>query len=203
MTSTLLNTTDNEHIAVLESAFDQATEPVQWLVITHDSHRLMNSLSRALAGKSTAVLEASQDCWDFSNSKYIEAIEWAIQQGAITNLVLIGASPDRTPYSRYRADRVRSGSGYERLVKGIEDHTARMHEAQKRFSQHIQTLSQLPLVRRLECEGMMVLHGLFYREESGLFLLYDRESDCFQPLLVQRDGAARETAKSTDDSAIR
>ncbi len=92
MTTTLLSTTANAHIAALESVFSQATTPVQWLVIAHNESRLVNSLSSALAGESAAMLQVSQDTWDFKGKELAETIEWALQQGEIKNLVLVGSS---------------------------------------------------------------------------------------------------------------
>ena len=97
MNTALMNSTSNPHIADLEASFNKTTKPVDWLVIVHKDAQTSRLLSPALVGESAAVLEVSQDKWDFSDNDLLETIEWALQQGHLKNLVLVGRSPAVSP----------------------------------------------------------------------------------------------------------
>lgn len=186
MTSTVLYSAMNPHIVALESAFDQASTPIHWLVIAQDDKRLMNLLSAALSGQPAVVLHVSQDVRDFRSREVAEAIEWALQQGEIRNLVLVGSSQ--------AADAMRSAvtvpakkvtqcnSGIGKLIAGVQHHIGRNREVQDAFAEQVQYLSQIPAVRSRCNDGALNVCGLLYRPESGVFLAYEPGSNTFQPL---------------------
>ncbi len=90
MTSTLSTTSSNPLTAKLKLAFGQTATPVQWLVVAHNDTRLIRTLESALPDESAVVLEVSQESWDFDQLG--EAIEWAMMNGDLQNLVLVGHS---------------------------------------------------------------------------------------------------------------
>ncbi|MFT5526100.1 MAG: carbonic anhydrase, partial [Pirellulaceae bacterium] len=56
-------------------------------------------------------------------------------------------------------------------------------DAQSRFSVQVRQMFQIPVVHS-RCEnGELATYGLFYRAESGLFLVYDFEQDNYRPLM--------------------
>jgi len=190
MTTSYLTTTSNPHIAALESVFAEATKPIEWLVIAHNDAQMLRSLSSALAGKSAAILELSQDTWDFEDEDLPDTIEWALQQGHLTNLLLAGSSLAGGPMSRasqFASEPISGrGSSYVKLLAGVQRSNTRNRAAQARFAEHIQRMSQIPVVHNRWSSGELAVYGLFYRAESGLFLAYDADADTFRPLLAQR-----------------
>ena len=186
MTPTLLHTAANAHIAALESVYGQAKSPVRWLVIAHNDLRLVNSLSSALADESAAVIQVSQDTWDFKSQGFIETVEWALKQGEVEKLVLVGSSQAAGGLSRASLAPAKmsaqADTGYGKLLAGMHRHNARVCEAQAVFVEQVRELSQIPTVHRRWRNGDLDVYGLFYRAESGLFFAYDADTDTFRPL---------------------
>lgn len=185
MTMTLNTTTTNPHIAALETVFDQAAKPIQWLVIAHNDSKMLVSLASALSCESAAVLEVPQNTWDFDGKFLPEAIEWALQQDAVKNLLLVGNS--EAPGSEVRASLVADEWGecegsYAKLLAGVERKNARNRDAQERFAAHVQQMLQIPVLHHRWSSGELAVYGLFYRSDSGLFLAYDNDADTFRPL---------------------
>lgn len=186
MSSTVLYSAMNPHFVALESAFDQASTSVQWLVIAQDDTRLLNLLSAALSGHSAVVLRVSQDVRDFRSREIAEAIEWALQQGEIRNLVLVESSYTGDPMGSavtISAKKVtHRNSGIDKLISGIQRHVGRNREVQDAFAEQVQCLLQIPAVRGRCDDGTLIVCGLLYRPESGMFLAYEPGSNKFQPL---------------------
>lgn len=186
MSSTLLYKAQNEHIAALESSFEQATAPVQWLVIAHDDSRLMHLLSSALAGQSAVVLHMPQDEWDFRSKSFAETVEWALQQGEIRNLVLVGSSQAgdaaRPAVTVPAQKETQCNSGIGKLIAGVHGHVARNREVQSAFAEQVRCLSQVPAVRGRCDDAVLNVCGLLHRPESGVFVVYEPGSDTFHPL---------------------
>ena len=186
MIRTLTKKNTNTHIAALEYVLAKAQRPVQWLVIAHNDARLVRSVSSALKGQSAAVLEVSQDTWDFEDKEFVEAIEWAMQQEDIRQLVLVGSSQAGGAASR--ASLVSDGVdvqgkvGYERLLANVKQKSIRSAEAQEEFAGQVQQLSQLPILHDKVSNQELELYGLLYRPETGLFSHYDADKDTFQVL---------------------
>jgi len=111
---------------------------------------------------------------------------WALQQREIANLVLVGSS--QTAGAAGRASLVppkKAASGhssYQSLIAGIQSYNVRCREIQEQFAYHARQMSQIPLVRNRWRDDRLEVYGLFYRVESGLFLVYDLETDTFKPL---------------------
>jgi len=174
----------NLHIAALKRAFAQALQPIQCLAIAHREPRLVKSLSTTLAGHSTAVLEVSQDTWDFNSHEFTETVEWAFRNGDIRMIVLAGSSQSGGAASRASLvaakPQVRQESGYARLLAGVQRHHARIAEVQEEFAGHIQRLSHLPIVHSRWIRNQLAVCGLFYRAETGVFLRFEAETETFE-----------------------
>jgi carbonic anhydrase len=189
MTSTAIST--NSHIASLEKTFDQARSPIEWLVIAHRDPRMLRSLSAILEGQSAAILEVSQDEWNWSEGELSSAIEWVLQRKEIRNLVLVGHSQVGGTASRsylLSADPSQTSdqenNGYVRLLAGVRRVQSQSHHAQMRFAADVQQFLQIPPVYRRWTLGELELHGLFFRAESGLFLTYDPDADTFRATIA-------------------
>ena len=187
MIRSLSNALANTHIESLEAVFSESKTAIEWLVIAHNDSRMMRSLSDALSRESAAVLEVSQDTWDFGGDELPEAIEWALRQGKVKNVVLVGHS--QAGGSASRASLVASTtkaeirSGNERLIAGVQLANAHNRDAQARFALLVRQMSQIPVVHSRCANGELATYGLFYRAESGLFLAYNGEQDECRPLM--------------------
>ena len=188
MISSLSCTTSNPHIAALEPVFAQATKPVQWLVIAHNDSQLIRSVCAALTSEPAAVLEVSQDTWNFASQEYADMFEWALQQGDIRNVLLVGSSRSERAASHaslVSASKHSQGTvGYDRLLANAKRNSARTAEAQDEFAGQVRQLSQVPAFRKQLSDKEIEIYGLFYRAEAGLFLNYDVGEDTFQPVGV-------------------
>jgi len=184
MIATLRTASTNPHIAELEAVFDEATKPIEWLVIAHNDSRMLKSLFAALNGESAALLEVSQDTWNFGK-ELSETIEWALQQGEIKNLVLVGNSQAGGAESRasLAAPPKVDESGYAKLLAGVKQLNAQNRDTQERFASLVQQMSQIPVVHNRWSSDELAIYGLFYRAESGLFLAYDARTDTFSALV--------------------
>lgn len=186
MISTQRNSRKNPHRAALASVFEATGGEVEYLVIAHHDPRLVTSLSEALGEESAAVLEVSQDVWDFRSPLWSEAIEWGLEQGKVEKLVLVGSSQAAGAVSRAsllctkRAPQ--QDSSYRRLVAGTHRYRAVVSEAQENFAEQVKELLRVPAVQQRYPVGEIDLHALFYRAESGIFLAYDAGSGLFRPL---------------------
>jgi carbonic anhydrase len=184
-------TSDNRHIESLEHLFQNASTAINWLVIAHDESQMVDSLSSALSGQSAAILRVPQDTWDFAESELSELIEWALQQGKLENIALVGhsnaAKASRTARSVPPvSDGERKTSEQDlsnRLVAGARRSSAGSRQARQLFTDRMQQLSQIPVVHNRWANGELAIYGLFYQAESAMFLAYDVEEGKFRPLV--------------------
>jgi carbonic anhydrase len=188
MAATLATIPCNPHIMALETALAAATRPVEWLVIAHNDPRMLSTLRSALAGESAAVLEVSQELWDFDGRQIPETIEWALTQTPIRHLVLAGHTLAGSPTSRASLSAIAPRNGgqesYSKLLTGAQRNNARNHAAQERMAMQFQQLCQIPLVDARCSSGELHLYALLYRSDSGLFLAYDSHQEQFHPLVA-------------------
>ena len=184
-------TSDNRHIKSLQSLLENSPTPINWLVIAHNDHQMIDSLSSALSGESAAILRIPQDPWDFAEEELLELIEWALQQGELKHLVLLGHSnATETPVAVSLASPLPEGdcdpAEHEignRLLDGVRRSTARTQQARKMFADKMQQLSEIPVIHNRWTNDELSLYGLFYQGDSGVFLAYDLEQKNFHPLL--------------------
>lgn len=182
MNSMLTDTTTDGHIATLETAFQLAETPVQWLVISHDDQRMINSLASAFKGESAAMLPLSQDMWEFTSRQFTETVEWALQRDEVENLVLAGSSQ----VAGRMSDVPSTGSCDNHdssIVARVQRHNARSQAMQEAFAKQIQQLSLIPIVHSRWRSGMLGIYGLYFRAECGVFMQYDVKKEAFSPLL--------------------
>lgn len=189
MTTTLPSRKTNPHIEALQTVFDNSATTIEWLIITHNAPQLVRSLEAALSGCSAAVLQLSEDTWEFRDSELTEGIHWALQRSGIRNLVLVGhshASGNQTRASLVAPCLEVEGelqNSYSRLVSGARLTSSRNQNTQRRFALQFQQMSKIPMVQDRLSSGELALYGLLYRAEDGLFLAYEAESEGFHPLM--------------------
>ena len=177
----------NPHIAALEPAIGQATDPVELLAIAHNEPRLLRAVCRALSEESAAVLEISQDRWDFDDPQQQQAIEWALQQGQVKQLLLVGSSQSGGAQSKASViSQQNSGQekrGFDSILENVERGNSQVAAAQQRFAELLHGLAENPVVQDQMRTGALTLVGLFYHSASGTFAAYDLESKKFRALM--------------------
>ncbi len=180
MTTTLSYTSTNPHIESLETVFADSQSPVEFLVIAHNDSQMVQSLSKAMNNASIAVLEVSQDTWDFDGQQLTEAIEWALQQDDLKNVYLVGYfQPSQTSIVDQDSQ---PQSSFDKLLAGVRQSTNQIQTAQAQFASHVQKLAQIPVVHNRCANDELAVHGLAYRADGGVFLAYDAENDTFHTI---------------------
>ena len=189
MSAISLSQRTNPHIESLRPVLLDTVNPVEWLVIAHNDPQLLRSFDAAFSGCSAAVLQLSQDSWEFGKSHLSEAISWALREHRVRKLLLVGhlrvcGTPSRatlvTPGVDGRGD---APVGYSRLVAGARFTSLRNRDGQSRFSQLFNQLTEIPIVQDTLLRGDLVVRGLVYRAEDGMFLEYDKENEEYHSIL--------------------
>lgn len=189
MNTTFITQTKNPHIEALRPVLLDAENLVEWLVIAHNGPQLLRSLDAALSGCSAAMLQISQDQWEFENSELASAISWAIERYHIRNLLLVGHS--NTEVAESCAPHVNSDIhidgetpvGYSRLVAGARYISSRNRDAQRAFSEHFAQLNSITAVQDSIRRDDLTTHGLIFRDEDRVFLEFDVEAEEYNLLL--------------------
>lgn len=190
MNLTLSETSSNSYIVALESVLTHATQPLESLVIAPNDPKMLSALKMALNNEFAVVLEVSQDVWDFDGKELPQAIEWALEQTDLDQLVLVehtlaGRRQSRASIAASEAIHSRHDS-YQKLVNGVHLNNSRNRAAQDRLAVQVRQVLQIPLVANRCSTGELGVHGLVYRADSGLFLAYDTDYDAFHPLVALR-----------------
>ena len=135
-----------------------------------------------LAGQAAGFLRLPQEDWDFSDAQFQEVLRSGLSNGA-TKVVLAGHSQAVLPQTvSQTGDSVAEDAGENRLVAGAQRAVAQSKSAETDFARRFQAFRRLPEVKsRLET-GNLLAYGLFYRAESGLFLICDPAEGQFHPL---------------------
>ena len=185
MLTTLANISTNKHIRALEQILASKGSTVHWLVIAHDDPPMIRSLTAALPRDSAALLRVSQDAWDLDGGSLPEAIEWALHETAIENLVLVGHScaDGSNRLSPSEIGRDASPGSYGRLAGGVRRHNEQVWETQQRFAAQMRQLAEIPVVHSRRSHGELTVYGLYYRSENDVFLTYDVEHGTCRPLV--------------------
>ncbi|MFK8111908.1 MAG: carbonic anhydrase [Rubripirellula sp.] len=183
----MTTTTINKHIESLETAFAESAATVDWLVIAHSDALMLRCLASALSGESAAVLALPQPVWEFDGGEFTGAIEWAIQQGNIKNLLLVGHSQAGGTTSRVSivsSDAKQTPQNdYGKLLASVGKKNEENQIARSEFASQVQEFCQIPGVRQQQADGELTVHGLFYCAESGLFLAYEAETGKYRALM--------------------
>ncbi len=186
--TTLSRTQSNPHVHALEQVMAKAERPVEWLVIAHNDARMLAALSSALTGESAAILELSEDTWDFEGKELSETIEWAIEQGDIEHLVLAGhshASGSQSRASLPAYDTKDGGQdGHNRLLAGAQGRNAQNSDVQAKLAAQMEQMSDIPAVQERCSRDELAVYALLYRADLGVFLAYESDEGRCRPLVA-------------------
>jgi hypothetical protein len=176
------------YLSSLQSLVQDQQEEMDWLVITHDDPQVVRRMSNAIEGKEAVMIQVPQSRWDLSNGDLANTISWSIAQGKIRHLLLAGysaaAESSEDAAEHVGGDSSRTGaSAYGRLVAGAKKMRHQIQQSKNDFVWRVGRLESIPEVREAIDSGQLELHLLFYVEESGTFLTFDRSSGEFLPIV--------------------
>ncbi len=163
---------------------NQASETkLEWLIIAHDDERLVDSLTTSLSAVASHLLELPQSDWDFSRGALAAAVEWAVDQGAIKHLVLVGHSQAEDGGEQLSSDEIPSRhDGYRRLHEGVTRTSVQTKKSQDLLEKQLESLTAMKNVRKKVLEGELFVYGLFFMAQSATFLAYDPDRKDFVAL---------------------
>ncbi|MBL8206779.1 MAG: hypothetical protein JNM09_21280 [Blastocatellia bacterium] len=173
------------------------TQPVavDWLVLAHNDTQLLAQLDEAFPESVLAVLALPQHRLQMNDALMAELVEWAIAELGVKGVLLVGHSQGELPEAQVKllGGKVKtqtrnwddpltaSNSLLDRLMKGQLQAT----RLQDQLAEQMERLSQMEVVQNHQFRDQIQLHGLFYRQESGIFYAYDQRQRGFKPLLSE------------------
>ena len=174
--------------AALIDSFRQARNAakteLEWLVIAHDDERLVDSLTSSLSDVAPHLMEMPQSDWDFCQGGLAEAIEWAVNQGSIKHLVLVGHSQAEDEIEHVSPAGLPSRSdGYRRLHAGVTRTSVQTRKSQDLLEKQLEALTAMKSVRKKVLDGDLFVYGLFFLAQSATFLAYDPDRKDVLPLI--------------------
>ncbi|MEZ6095850.1 MAG: hypothetical protein R3C03_16740 [Pirellulaceae bacterium] len=177
----------NQFISTIDAAFIRSPQKIDWLLIAADDDQMLRALSSAVAGESVAVVRVSQADWVHRFAELAAAIEYALEVGAIRSLILAANSTfvevdSDSRITSKRTSKITLQTENKPFV-GAWQHNSGNLPRMKNFATCVQQLRNLPAVKNCILRNHLVVCGLFFREESGLFIAYDAQEDLFQPLI--------------------
>ncbi len=191
MNTAFKTTNSNAYIDSLERFMSAAGGPVRWLVVTHDDQRLARPVYDALSGEAVATIRAPQHTWSSASDLLAEAVDWAICQSEIRNLVFVGyvplthhtGTPEPTSEECSSTPSAERPRGFDRLRAGAQHHTAMNLRAQQQFAADVRRITNHPSIKRAMDHHQLTVQGLLYRAAHGCFVAYDVRQDAFRALV--------------------
>jgi hypothetical protein len=184
MISKMPETSAEALIDSLRQANRASETQLEWLVIAHDDERLVDSLTTSLSAVASHLLELPQSAWDFTEGGLAAAIEWAVDQGAIKHLVLVGHSQAEDEGEQPSSDEILSrNDGYRRLHAGVTRTSVQTKKSQDLLEKQLESLTAMKSVRKKVLDGELSVYGLFFMAQSTTFLAYDPDQQDFLALI--------------------
>jgi hypothetical protein len=165
---------------------------VDWLVFAHNDPRMLSGLEAALSGTVMAVVSLPQSCWEMDDEMVEEVLQWAISESSVKGVLLVGHSQGGTPEdlvqimgntgatrSRSSIDRAASKSPLARAKHA----QSKVAGCERHFVNQLEKLGRLAGINHRFLPQPLQTEGLFYRCESGVFCLFDRQNRTFRALL--------------------
>jgi carbonic anhydrase len=110
------------------------------------------------------------------------SIDDAVERLGIREIILCGhASPAATDNGS-ETPRPQWASGVQGMLQRVRAREARNQQAREHLVRQLCELASRPVVARAIERGELIVHGLFYLAESGVFTRYDPLSGQFIPL---------------------
>lgn len=165
-----------DYTSILEQQIGEATTPIECLVVAHNNPVLVNRLEDAFGDERTLLLEVAQGQWDLEGGELKDAISWAVQNGGIKYLIVVGDSSASLRNHRQPVTDMRNP-----IELALAASTCR-EAALEAFQHEVNQLCQADEVSKLLSAGDLEITALFYREEAGVFSLYDEKTNSLQLL---------------------
>ena len=153
-----------------------------WLVVAHDDIKLLRKLGEIVPGDESITMKVAQSDWQCEEDSLPEAILWALQEGGMKTLLMIGHSagcPGANQGSKSAQSSVSPDACYTKLMTGAKRVQERTSASKKHFAEQLEQLCQVKPIHDAIVAGDLKLHGLFYVAQSGTFLKYDMANGQF------------------------
>ncbi len=179
---------------ILEQLRQQIAEAgqsqIDWLVVAHDDTRMLHELEKAFANQSLAVVAIPQSYWAMNEETADEMLALAVNELQVNGILLVGHSQGGTPNTRIRVsphangDRTASQPATSLMdrIRLAQEHVGR---CEQHFAQQLELVGQQDSVAKSLADEKLTLQGLFYRAESGVFCVFNSQTQSFRALIPQ------------------
>ncbi len=182
---------DNRFVEQLhELTRHEPQQSIDSLVIAHDDPHMMRGLAEATSDSAAALIPWPQRDWDAADGNLSETIDWVVRRLEVKGVILVAHSRGGTPWQRMGSLGDGAWKGRtNRLLARASTAQEDLQHAKDLVRQRVQQLCELPSVSRGIASGELLLNGLLYVAESGLFLIYDADCDDFRALMANASAA--------------
>lgn len=171
------------HIESLQIIAAENELAIRCLIIAHNDSILAERLGLAFADEAAALLQVPQSEWEMEHGELLQSIEWALEQYSIQRIVLVG---DSSSYLSKCGVTLLDQSGPTSPGLGLYDRVKRAQGLRKHaehdFANQLKSFLNSTQVASRIAENKLVVDGLFYRSEAGVFACYDEKDDSFLPI---------------------
>ncbi|MEW4486438.1 hypothetical protein AB1L42_00070 [Thalassoglobus sp. JC818] len=176
MSLTLTSNAPIPYVSTLQSLVHQAVDEVRWLVIAHRDPLIMRALRKGIGRETMIIVDWPEENELTQSSDLVKAIQWAIQEKRIPNIVLLEHSGSSGVKSSYDTG-TRLG-----ILAGTSRAIDQNREAQIQFSKVVKMLRQSSEIQDCVDNSNASLHFLFFRAIDGAFLTFDEKCGEFLPV---------------------
>lgn len=183
---------DTNNLRLADTHFDASAKAgragIATLWITGPSVALRQRLLAIRALPSMSIICPEADCSNAVLSN--QTIEWItryIVERGIVCVVVCGEADDLCSGAADSRDSKQTGP-FSRMLQRIVDHSARRRRVQDRVRTWLQQIRSHERISALSRKRRIRLMGIFYARECDAFLVHDRGTDQFVPLLETLSG---------------
>ena len=167
----------------LQGRLPDNASSLDWLVVAHCDPSVIARLSHLLDENTAAILQIPQQDWSLESDSMREAIAWSIKEKQVKHLLFIGHSECDFPADADN-DPAKFTSRYDRLLAEARDTYFQTRNSKAHFSDQIAAVLDQAEVKEAKEGDTLKLHALFYMAPSGTFLMFDPESQTFEPIVA-------------------
>ncbi|MEQ9410504.1 MAG: hypothetical protein RIK87_22405 [Fuerstiella sp.] len=174
----------NRYAALLEEMITDRNTPANSLIVAHNDPFMISRLTGAREKEGTVVLPVNQADWACLNQIVAIAVAAGISDILLTghSHALENATTDVAEANCQSAPEHNVGKTTNRLLEGARRHAAMTAASKRHFIDQLSGLLTDDELRLREARSNVRIYPLFYIAEGQRFLIYDTNSDSFQPL---------------------
>ncbi|QDV75570.1 hypothetical protein [Botrimarina mediterranea] len=174
----------NLHLQRLQEVCLQTNVPISWVVFADDDPVMLRRLAGALQRESAVILPIPQALWEADGDLLKDAILWLIKERRIANLALVGNSAAGVPVSDpFVTGQSAPRETTEELFTQVQRAQRLKAQVENHFARQIHSLLAVPEIDLAVDGGVLRMHALYYRDESGVFAAYDPLTSSFRVLV--------------------